>query len=265
MQTQTDLQVVKRKEGTVARIMSWNILSEELSPGVPSIADRIDGVCETLLQYLPDAVGIQEISESAYGMFDERIGDIYEFVNPKTKEGSFSFTTVAYNKQKYRLINSDIVNYSLGNRRIRVMDWILLEEISAGVRFILLSTHWDVHAKNRCPQAEEMGRLVKELEQTYGAPVICTGDFNAKDSSNAYRLFIETSEHDDAKLTAPGPLNTRFTCHPVGSFTPYEQTDESIDHITVTKGVTVLHHEIVTDGDVVNRSDHYPLYVDLEF
>ena len=72
MQPQIDLHTVEREPGTDARILSWNILSEELTPDAPAIDRRIDGICEVILQYLPDAAGIQEISETAYALFADR-------------------------------------------------------------------------------------------------------------------------------------------------------------------------------------------------
>lgn len=266
MQTQIQNQTVEREAGTDVRILSWNILSEELTPDAPGIEARMDGICNTILQYLPDAGGIQEISERAYALFAERLGDLYEFVNPKTKEGNFSFTGIAYNKRKYRLLEGDIINYELGNRRIRIVTWIRLQEREGGEReWILLSTHWDRHACNRCPQAEYMGKLVSGLEQRYGLPVICTGDFNARESSNAFQIFLRTSGQDDAKYTCPEPVNNCFTGHDVGVFEPQYEGVESIDHITVTKGTRVLHYETVINGEVVSLSDHFPLYADLKF
>lgn len=265
MQSQIKPQIVEREEGSDVRIFTWNILSEELTPEAPAIDERIEGICEVLLQYMPDAAGVQEISESAYTLFEQRIGDTYEFVNPKTKEGSYSFTGIAYNRQVYRLLDSDILNYPLGNRRIRIATWIHVEERESGRRFVLVSTHWDVHACNRVTQAECMGRLVQELEQRFGVPVICTGDFNARENSTAFRTFIETSGQGEAKYLCREPVNNCFTGHSVGCFEPQYEGEESIDHITITKGTDVLHYETVINSAVVSLSDHFPLYADLKF
>ena len=265
MQPQIDLHTVEREPGTDARILSWNILSEELTPDAPAIDERIDGICEVILQYLPDAAGIQEISETAYALFADRIGEIYPFVNPKTKEGNYSFTGVTYNQKKYRLLESDIQNYSQGNRRIRIATWIYLEERATGRRFVLLSTHWDRHACNRPMQAEYMGNLVLSLERRFGVPVICTGDFNARENSGAFRIFMDISHHGEAKYLCAHPVNNCFTGHEVGSFAPQYEGEESIDHITVTSGVSVLHYETVINDETVRLSDHFPLYTDLKF
>ena len=87
-------QTINRPTGTDFRIMSWNILSEELTPWAPPIEDRIDGIREIVLQYAPDAAGVQEISETGYALLNEHLGSFYEFVNPITKEGNYSFTGI---------------------------------------------------------------------------------------------------------------------------------------------------------------------------
>ena len=263
MQAQIISAPIGRTPGTDIRIFSWNILSEELTPDAPAIATRIGGICNILLQYLPDAAGIQEISESAYALFAEQIGNRYEFVNPKTQEGNFSFTGIAYNRDRCRLLESDIQNYPQGNRRIRLASWIYLEKKESGLRFVLLSTHWDRHACNRPMQAEYMGEMVRRLEERFGVPVICTGDFNARENSAAFRTFMNISHHGEAKYLCAQPVNKCFTGHNVGSFTPQFEGEESIDHITVTPGVSVLHYETVINDKTVWLSDHFPLYADL--
>ena len=103
-------ETIKRHDGTQLRVMSWNILSEELTPSAPPITERMDTICDVIMRYRPELAGIQEISESAYKLFEEKLGDTYEFVNPMTKEGLYSFTGITYDKTKYRLIDSDIEN-----------------------------------------------------------------------------------------------------------------------------------------------------------
>ena len=127
-----------------------------------------------------------------------------------------------------------------------------------------MSTHWDRHACNRVPDAEQMAARVKELEARYGCPIICTGDYNAKESSEAYKTFMKLSGYKDAKYICDEPVNNVFTGHPIGDFTPEFEGTECIDHITMTDSYEVLHYEAVINQDVIDVSDHLPLYVDLK-
>ncbi len=255
----------ERAESSELRIVSWNILSEELTPEAPEIGTRIERITDTIRAFAPDAAGIQEISESCYTMLDELLGDTYEFVNPKTKDGNFSFTGIMYNKKTCEMLDNDIIVYPLGNKRIRIATWLYLYHKATSRHFVLLSTHWDVHACNRVTQAECMAALVHELHEKFNCPVICTGDFNAKEDSNAFKTFIRLSRHLDAKYNCPLPINNCFTGHPIGTWEPEKEGNLSIDHITATPDMKFLHFETVINETVIHLSDHFPLYADMKF
>ena len=255
---------MQRTENTDIRILTWNILSEELTPGVPTICERMPEIVKFIRENDPDAAGIQEISEEAYAMFDKYLGDTYELVNPMTKEGNYSFTGVMYNKLRYRLLDSDIENYPLGNRRIRVANWIYIENIETSYRLVLLSTHWDRHACNRVPQAEYMADMVKALEERFGCGVITVGDYNALEESCAFKTFISRSGYKDAKYCSNEVVNNRFTGHDIGNPEPQKEGTQSIDHITMNDVFDVLHYENVITPELISTSDHLPVYVDLK-
>ena len=262
---QNCIQIVPRAVGSNLRILSWNILSEELTPGVPAIGERIDTVCGLLREYRPEAAGIQEISEDGYRLFEEKISDTYTFVNPKTPAGNYSFTGIAYDHTVCRLLDSGIEVFPCGNIRIRIMNWVHLERIDDGVRFVLLSTHWDRHACNRPEQAALMAVRVKELERRFAdSPVISCGDFNARENSMAFHIFLQASGYREAKYLAAEPINNLFSGHNICDPNPQEDGNLSIDHIIVPDGTEVEHYEMLMRDDVICASDHYPVYADLK-
>ncbi len=255
----------ERTPQTELRIMSWNILSEELTPEAPVIESRIGEITKVIRTFAPDAAGIQEISERCYGLLEELLGDTYVFVNPKTKEGNYSFTGIMYNKTACDMLDNDIIVYPMGNQRIRIATWLYLYHKATDRHFVLMSTHWDTKACNRLPQAEIMAELVLELEKKFNCPVICTGDFNAKEDSNAFKTFIRLSGHKDAKFNCPLPINNCFTGHPIGTWEPEFEGTLCIDHITTVQSMQILHYEAVLNETVIHLSDHLPLYADMKF
>ncbi len=255
---------MERTTGTEIRILTWNILSEELTPSATHISKRMPGISEFIMNNHPDAAGIQEISEEGYELFEKYLGEDYELVNHKTKAGNFSFTGVMYNKKKYRLIDSDIENYELGNIRIRLMNWIYIENIETGYRFVLLSTHWDRHACNRVAQAEHMARTVKSLEEKYDCGVIAVGDYNALEESAAFHAFMRNSGYKDGKYVANTLVNNCFTGHDLGDPNPQQMGTLSIDHITMNDRFDVLRYENCFSSEIIDLSDHLPVYVDLK-
>lgn len=264
MEPQTIHNSVPRAEETDVRIVSWNILSEELTPTAPNIHARISDICKTIRTLDPDAMGVQEISETCYQLFREMLPE-YEFTNPKTQAGEFSYTGVAYRADRYRLLDSGIENYEQGNRRIRIVNWIAVEPVRNGKRFLLVSTHWDRHACNRPAQAKYMGHLVAGLSEKFGIPAICTGDFNARENTGIFQNFLAISGQKDAKDLAPEVINRCFSGHPVGSFVPEFDEPFSIDHLTVADGIRVLQYEQVINETVARASDHFPTCADLKF
>ncbi len=254
----------EREANTDIRIMTWNILSEELTPEATPIGDRISDIVEVIRACAPDAAGVQEISETGYGLFAELLGDTYTFVNPKTRAGDYSFTGIMYNHVKYELLDTDIHVYPWGNKRIRIANWIHIKDRESDFHFVLVSTHWDVHACNRVPQAECMAGLVRALKAKFECPVICTGDFNAKEDSNAFKTFIRVSGHKETKYECKEAINSCFTGHDLGVMEPQQEGTISIDHITTVPKIEVLHYETLVNPKIVDCSDHYPIYVDLK-
>ncbi len=257
-------QTIPLAAGTDVRILSWNILSEELSPIAPDIRERIDRIAGTVRALAPDAMGIQEISESGYALFAEKLPE-YVFTNPKTAAGEYSFTGVAYRRDRYLLTASGIENFDRGNARIRLMNWIHLEAVEGDRKFTLVSTHWDRHARNRPADSDQMARYVLLLTARFGDPVICTGDFNTRENAEIFQSFLSVSGQRDAKYLAPSVVNLCFTGHPVGSFVPESEEETSIDHITVADGIRVLQYEQMINQTVVDVSDHFPVCADLRF
>ncbi len=255
---------MERKSDVDVRILSWNILAEILSPGALPISDRMPKIAEFILENYPDAAGIQEISEEGYELFNHYIGEDYEFVNSKTKAGNLSFTGVMYNKKKYRLLDSDIQNYNRGNVKIRIANWIYIENIATGYRFILLSTHWDRRECHRLSHAEEMADIVKSLEEKYKCGIVAVGDYNALEDSEEYKVFIKNSGFKDAKYTANEVVNNCYTYHELGNPTPTQEGTLSVDHVTLNDAFDVLHYENCISEDIINLSDHLPVYVDLK-
>ncbi len=255
----------ERADGADLRILSWNILSEELSPNAETIDSRVDGIAEFIRSVAPDAAGIQEISQTGYALLKERLGDTYTFVNEKNSEGKYSYTGIMYDHVQWELCDDGTELLSDGrNHRIRLNNWIYLKNRQTGECFALVSTHWETKASLRLSGAKETAALVKELETVYSCPVITTGDFNAKEGSHAFNTFINDSEQQEAKYVSAKAWNIGFSGHNVDVCYPQQDVRYAIDHITTTKTVESLYYEMVINEAVASCSDHFPIYTDLK-
>ncbi len=255
-------------EGADTRIMSFNILSEEWDAAAV-LPGRDVRVPATILNYHPDVVALQEVSNSWYPILEDYIGDTYKFVRKKTPSGKGTYTTLMYNTQTTDLIEDDIHVYSVGNsERLRSIVWGLFESKATGERYIVFSTHWDVGAEKasqRLTQAKEMAVLAKRLNDKYNADVFACGDYNASESTNEYKTFLSDAGFVDAKTDA---LVKNRTCKTYHTLFQNVNTDvyESIDHITFAKETAskVLYYNTLINDYVIDASDHCPIYIDIK-
>lgn len=254
--------------GADTRIMSFNILSEEWDAAAV-LPGRDVRVPATILNYHPDVVALQEVSNSWYPILDDYIGDTYKFVRKKTPSGKGTYTTLMYNNQTTELIEDDIHVYSVGNsERLRSIVWGLFESKVTGERYIVFSTHWDVGAEKasqRMTQAKEMAALAKRLNDKYNVDVFACGDYNASESTNEYKTFLSDAGFVDAKTDA---LVKNRACKTYHTLFQNVNTDayESIDHITFAKETAskVLYYNTLINDYVIDASDHCPIYIDIK-
>lgn len=237
--------------GADLRVMSYNILSKELTDTAPDVTLRKDLLCTTFLYYMPDVVGLQEVSETGWEMLSGMLGDTYGFAGQKTPLGASSYTGLMYNRRTVRLIESENRLYTVGNQRIRLMSWGLFEHLATGERFVVMSTHWDIVLDNRQTDAEEMTALVNSLRETYRVPVITTGDFNTLESTPYYKQYLANTQQTEA----------RYAAAQIG----FALNTEVIDHITSTGDLETLFFKLLQTAQTAQASDHNPIYADFRF
>ena len=241
-----------RTVGTDLRIMSYNILSKELSPDAADFSERAELVLATMLNYLPDVIGVQEVSEKAYGILEQELGAIYAVPETKTPNGQFSYTGLMYNKNTVKYIDGGNILYSVGNKRIRLMSWGLFERRGSERRFCVVNTHWDIVKEQRAPQSVEMTSFVNQLISTYQCPVFTTGDFNTLESTPYYKQYLSNT----------GQVEARYAAKEVG----FALSEDVIDHITATeKDTETLFFKLLKTDLTKQASDHDPIYADYKF
>ncbi len=241
----------ERLEDAELRIMSYNVLSKELTDTAAEFDARKDLIGTTILYYMPDVIGVQEVDAGAYATLEADLGSTYAFTNKKTPAGLYSYTSILYNKNTVKYLEGDNILYSLGNQRIRLVSWGLFEHKSTGEKFLMLSTHWDIVQQNRQTDAEEMTQIVKDLREQYKCPVITTGDFNSPESTTYYKQYLKDTEQTEA----------RYAAEHIG----FASSGEVIDHITSDAGVKTVFFKLLKTELTAKASDHDPIYADFKF
>lgn len=253
--------------GADIRVMSYNTLvdNDEANGGWnwgKPLADRADKAAAAINHYQPDVIGLQENNYN-WHMALRRLLPDYDYVNadvparmPLEKpeslgEKDWMCTTMMYNTKTLELVKNELIGYSVNYwgciQRMRYLSMALFKVKATGEMFVFTSTHFDAEnyddgrgQKNRVIQAGEMADNILRYIDTYGCPVISTGDFN--------------SSYNDDPITAIRN-KTGMVSH--------SNNRGGIDYILYSAGVDAKYFTVVKDADLSGASDHDPIFADL--
>ncbi|NLK39282.1 MAG: hypothetical protein GX303_03400 [Clostridiales bacterium] len=248
-------------EGADLRIMTANILAEKWG-GTPE-AMRSELFDSVLRSYLPDVVGLQEIADEWTDLVESAFDGKYAYVHAYTPEKLQNYSTMIYRQDKFSVIESGVYYFKTHKlNNIRLVTWAVFERKSDSVRFAVFNTHWSFDSVQvQIKHAEEMFELIDRVCAKYDVPVFCTGDFNAKPSTDSYKRFVELTGLSDVRVTAEINVNPEVCgTHPLG--VKNWNGENNIDHIFASKDIKALKFETIVGNAVVDLSDHCPRYAD---
>lgn len=256
------------------RIMTYNVYGTN-----GDYAARFPYVVETIKQYLPDIIGMQEANDKVHSEVIDQLSDVYAQVD-KFLEGNdiITRTPILYRKDKYKVLEADCVflrsRYTGTNTKS--IAWAVFESIETGERFIMTNLHgaliadsYNVAGTNsvegaawRVDNIAQMVEKLTELKAKYGElPTFSTGDFNFNEDAQAYKDAIAAGLSDAEKTATVSRVTGTKTTHTVGE-TPV--AGKSIDHIFINDKVNVLVHDVIRDADALKGSDHCAVYADVK-
>lgn len=251
--------------GADIRVMSYNTLvdNDEVNGGWTwgkPLANRAEKAAAAIEYYKPDVIGLQENNYNWHVALRRLLPD-YDYVNanvpismPLEKKESLGkkdwmCTTMMYNTKTLELVDRELYGYSCNYwgciQRMRYVSMALFKVKATGEQFVFISTHLDAEqdAKGqtmRRTQAGELAEAINYYKETYGCPVISTGDYNSKYNDEPISIVRE-----QAGMTSHG--NNRG----------------GIDYVLFSDGVSAKYFTVVNDADVAGASDHQPIFADL--
>lgn len=253
--------------GADIRVMSYNTLvdNDEANGGWSwgrALGNRAEKAASAILYYQPDVIGLQENNYNWHVALRELLPD-YDYVNanvplsmPLEKSDSLGkkdwmCTTMMYNTKTLEMVDYELIGYSVNYwgciQRMRYLSMAVFKVKATGEMFVFTSTHFDAEnyadgrgQKNRVTQATEMAENIQRYKETYGCPIISTGDFN--------------SSYNDDPITKIREM-TGMTSH--------SNNRGGIDYILFSEGVTAKYFTVVNDSDLSGASDHSPIFADL--
>ena len=256
---------LEKTAGANLRVMSYNVLvdNDESLGGWSwgqALGTRGDKASACINYYKPDVIGLQECNYKWHVSLRQNLPD-YDFVNPDVPEEQrlekteslgkkdWMCTTLMYNTKTLTLVHNELVGYSVNYwgciQRMRYVSMALFEIKASGQKFVFISTHFDAERDSkgqsiRVTQAGELADCIQRYKDTYGCPVISTGDYNSGFSDAPIQTVVQ-----EAGMTSS------------------EANRGGIDYILFSKGVESKFFTTISDADVAGASDHSPVMADL--
>ena len=237
---------------------------------------------ELYMQYLPDALGLQECNPASrsgiYGIDTLLSANGYAEALPSVLSKSSNYTPVFYRTATVTLIECGWEKYNDGKGdNSKSFTWAVLELKSTGERFAVFSTHFwwksiDVSdTEARVKDATQILAAIGYVNTKYpGIPVIAGGDLNCNSSSQPYAKLISggltaatslAEKVENLKTHHSYPeYNTDLAIYDKYTF-PSGGNDKSIDHILIANKnlVEVKLYDVVTDPYSLLSTDHCPI------
>lgn len=242
------------------RVMSYNVYYKNLTD------ERIARVVETVRNYSPDILGIQEGMPKLCNALREAFGDEYDMLGiGREGDDKSENCNVMYKTSVFELVDSGTLWLSetpeemsvLKNASLpRIMTYQLLERKSDSQRILHVNTHFDLGgSKVRCNEVEILTTLINErFEGLY--PVVVTGDFNARPDTAEISAMIDagyTVTHSVGDSTSP-------------TFQGFGKKEAKIlDYCFADKMLPIVSYELgdgMIDGEWA--SDHNPIVSTLQ-
>lgn len=282
-------QVVPIENDEMVRAMSYNI---RMAPFAEDEATenawkyRLPKIAMILDQYMPDIIGIQEISQYQMSSLQKSPYCLpYKFLGrTPTKKPVESGLGIIYNPQKLILI-SDLRTIWLNEARTqadgpawdgssyeRYVIYAKFKNLATGKEFWFMTTHFD-HLGIRARQ--ESAKIVMDLAETLDAPAIATGDFNCFPQLGGAELYqllcVRSSQMNDSGNVAHLLFGVQGSW--IGwDYDIYKQREgyAKYDFIFTHDSIEVMQHGIIDDRvwdahfeKELYPSDHRPVLSDL--
>ena len=253
--------------------MSFNIRLGVAKDGENRWDLRKELVVQTIRQYNPDLLGLQEVFPMQEEYLRENFPEYSYYgrsrlVDPKEGEAC----SVMFRKERFEPMEQATFwlsetpeepgSKSWDSSLPRIANMISLQDKQAGgKKLVLINTHFDHRGKVAREEAAQIIRgRVTELKK--GTPVVITGDFNSGEGSKPYQSLvggniIDTFRMAHPKRTEEDSTFTAWTGRLIGN---------RIDWVLCSSNFQVLLAEINRTNDNGRYpSDHYPVTATLHY
>lgn len=259
-------------QNTPIKVMSFNIRYGAANDGTNSWPHRHNLVLETIQNFQPDLLGMQEVLKFQADFVRSGLpGYAFHGVGREDGAEKGEFVPLMYREDRFELLDSGHFwlsetpevagSVSWDSSLTRMLSWVALRDRRDGAELVFANVHFD----HRGQQARlESAKLIRSRasEIPYGVPVILTGDFNTTEDDAPYAALVKGEGFDGGKWVDTYRVIQPERAENEASFNGWHATRKGsrIDWIITTPDVTTLDARInYTQENGRNPSDHYPV------
>jgi len=263
------------------RVMSYNIWSQVERE--PRWTARRELVANVLRWHHPEIIGFQEATRAMIEDLEKLLPPHFRWLGAGRDDGKNAgeFNPIFFNQDLFTAREHGTFWLAPTPEKPsrawcaacrRIVTWARLVENVSGRSCVFFNTHFD-HFSRRARRESAKLLRAKTAEIAGNDPVIVTGDFNARENSQTYRILTEKNSDADAGELAENAAPLRDALHesalrPYGprrtwrGFLVGAMGSARIDFIFVKNAVRVQQHAVIADAEYA--SDHLPVVADLE-
>ncbi len=265
---------VEKEDSAYIRVMTSNVLHsrDDVIPK-KTWEERVDILSAVYLTFLPDFLGLQEVSFQQAEPFLRHLSEVY--ATPDTPLGdacTFEYhdveyiqnhTPVLYNKHKYEVLDSRY--HFFENDGLHSYQWALYRsKENPDQKIIHMNMHPNANSDINMPGFVDVHNELVHLRRHYPTtPIFLTGDYNACYTEPQVEVLFDGLSMTSAMLVAEESDGIDSWSHPLGSIQCPNRTT-TIDHVGVTTDlVDVKLHRVLLDEVIAKGSDHCPMFIDV--
>lgn len=194
------------------RVMSFNLRTASIDDGAYAWAQRRTRVAQTIRNYRPDLLGLQECRDDAQAAYlHAQLPGYVWHGRPRGGEGdsALEMAPLLWRESAFELLASAHFALSQTPERIggkgwdadfaRTASWAQLRERRSGRELLVLNTHFDYQPQALLGSAQ----LLHEFLRAQALPLIVCGDFNAPPDSAVQQTLLAESLLRDVQAGAP--------------------------------------------------------------
>ena len=254
------------------RVMCFNIrysaAGDTIENGWPNRKAR---VVATIRQFDPDLLGLQEVLADQYDSLRDLLPD-YTAVGVARDDGARDgeWSAIFYRTARLAPLDSgtfwlsenpdEVGSSSWDAACVRICTWVKLRDRATGMQLLHANTHFD-HRSGLARIGSAMLLNTRLRALAGDAPVILTGDFNATEKSETYKILVNSTKVgasqflDAYREVHPQPSGDEATFHAFKGI----KAGSRIDWILHTGQFKPISAEIVRSAAPPFPSDHYPV------